>query len=61
VLRTCAAREPSTNAELANFYLLLGDATQPPLKQDAFDTVLTPWYVDIISQDFLDCARTVKR
>jgi hypothetical protein len=61
VLRTCAAPEPLTNAELANFYLLLGDATQPPLKQDAFDTVLTPWYVDIISQDFLDCARTVNR
>ena len=26
-----------------------------------FDTVLTPWYVDIIPQDFVDCVRTVNR
>jgi hypothetical protein len=61
VLRTCAAPAPLTAAELANFCLVLGDATQPPLKADSFDTVLTPWYVDIISQDFLDCVRTVNR
>lgn len=61
VLRDCAAPKELATDQLANFWLLLGDATQPPLKQSSFDTVITPWYVDIIAQDLVDCVRTVNR
>jgi hypothetical protein len=57
----CAAPEALTGDALASFCLVLGDATQPPLKQGSFDTVLTPWYIDIVAQDLADCVRTVNR
>lgn len=56
---SCAAPEALTGDALASFCVLLADATQPPLKQTSFDTVLTPWYIDIVSQDLVDCVRTV--
>ena len=34
-----------------NFHLVLGDALRPPFPNESFDTVVTPWLIDIISED----------
>jgi len=47
VLRTLSA--PETVRE--EFHLLLGDALRPPFAAQSFDTVVTPWLVDIITED----------
>ena len=61
VLRSCAAPEALPADAWGQFSLVLADGTQPPFRRDCFDTVLTPWYVDIIPQDFVDCVRNVNR
>lgn len=61
VLRNCAAPAALPDDERSNFLLVLADGTQPPFRQCSFDTVITPWYIDIIPQDFADCARNVNR
>ena len=61
VLWSCAAPEALSADELANFSVLLADGTQPPFKQGSFDTVITPWYIDIVPQDFADGVRNVNR
>lgn len=47
VLRTLAA--PAAADE--NFHLVLGDALRAPFADGAFDTVVTPWLIDIITED----------
>lgn len=47
VLRTLSAPEAVDD----NFHLVLGDALRPPFASAAFDTVVTPWLIDIISED----------
>lgn len=47
VLRTLSA--PDLVGD--NFRLVLGDALRPPFANEAFDTVVTPWLIDIISED----------
>lgn len=47
VLRTLAA--PETVRE--GFHLLLGDALRAPFAEQSFDTVVTPWLIDIITDD----------
>ncbi len=34
-----------------NFHLVLGDALRAPFPDASFDTVVTPWFIDIISED----------
>ena len=34
-----------------NFHLVFGDALRPPFPEQTFDTVVTPWLIDIISED----------
>ena len=34
-----------------NFHLVFGDALRPPFPDASFDTVVTPWLIDIISED----------
>lgn len=34
-----------------NFHLVLGDALRAPFPDATFDTVITPWLIDIISED----------
>jgi hypothetical protein len=54
VLRTLSAPAPA-RAGLAH---VLGDAHRPPFKHGAFDTVVTPWLVDILPERFDSlCAR----
>ena len=47
VLRKLAAPEVVDE----NFHLVFGDARRPPFPDASFDTVGTPWLIDIISED----------
>ncbi len=47
VLRTLSAPEVVREG----FRLVLGDALRPPFAAQSFDTVVTPWLIDIISED----------
>jgi hypothetical protein len=54
VLRTLSAPAPAR----AGLVFVLGDAHRPPFRRGAFDTVVTPWLVDILPERFdLLCAR----
>ena len=48
VLRQLSAPESAS----PGLYFVLGDALRPPFATGAFDTVITPWLIDIISEDF---------
>lgn len=47
VLRTLSAPEVAGE----NFHLVCGDALRPPFPKQSFDTVVTPWLIDIIAED----------
>ena len=59
VARLCAAPAPLVDG--APFVLVLADALHAPFKAGTFDTVLTPWLLDVVPQSFTDWARTVNR
>ena len=44
-----------------NFHLVLGDALRPPFPEGSFDTVVTPWLIDIISEDLPVFATRINR
>jgi hypothetical protein len=48
VLRRLSAPAPARNG----LVLVAADALQPPFADGAFDTVVTPWFVDIIGEPF---------
>ncbi|MEJ2129802.1 MAG: methyltransferase domain-containing protein [Woeseiaceae bacterium] len=48
VLRTLSAPDVVRDG----FHLVLGDALRPPFAESSFDTVVTPWLIDIITEDF---------
>ena len=47
VLRTLSAPEVVRDG----FRLVLGDALRPPFAPGSFDTVVTPWLIDIVTED----------
>jgi hypothetical protein len=47
ILRRLAAEEPVDE----KFRLVFGDAMRAPFAAESFDTVLTPWFIDIIAAD----------
>ena len=47
VRRTLSAPAPAGE----DFHLVLADALRPPFATGSFDTVLTPWLVDVIDED----------
>jgi ubiquinone/menaquinone biosynthesis C-methylase UbiE/uncharacterized protein YbaR (Trm112 family) len=57
VLRTLAA--PATVGD--NFHLVLGDALRAPFAPESFDTVVTPWLIDIITEDLPLLAGRINR
>lgn len=59
VLNHCAA--PQALPEDDDFHFALGDATAPPFADGSFDTVVTPWLIDILSTDLYDFVPTVNR
>jgi len=48
-----AVLRPLTAPEVADdrFHLVLGDALRTPFVDQSFDTVVTPWLIDIITED----------
>ena len=60
VARTCSAPE-LLPAGGSSFAFVLADALAAPFKPASFDTLLTPWLVDVVPQSFVDCVRTVNR
>jgi len=51
----CVERELRAPAGApARFHLLLADAFAAPLRPGAFDTVVTPWFIDIVPVDVRD-------
>ncbi len=48
VLQKCRAPVPLQDGK---FHSVLGDALNPPFARGSFDTVVTPWLIDIIPQD----------
>ena len=57
VLRKLAAPEPVDD----NFHLVLGDALRPPFPEKAFDTIVTPWLIDVITEDLPVFAARINR
>lgn len=48
VLQACAVPAAITDA---NFHVVLGDALNLPFAKESFDTIVTPWLIDIVPQD----------
>jgi len=46
VLRSLSAPQPVRE----NFHLVFGDALRPPFAAGSFDTVVTPWIIDIVNE-----------
>jgi len=57
VLRKLSAPEAAGDA----FHLVLGDALRAPFAAAAFDTVVTPWLIDIITEDLPVFAARINR
>ncbi|MGE0174165.1 MAG: hypothetical protein AB7T49_15315 [Oligoflexales bacterium] len=47
--------------KLPNFFFLFADAMNPSFKDGSLDTILTPWLIDVVPQDFPSFARQVNR
>jgi SAM-dependent methyltransferase/uncharacterized protein YbaR (Trm112 family) len=57
VLRQLAAPE----IVRPGFYFVLGDVVRPPFAEGCFDTVVTPWIIDILSEDLLKFAARINK
>lgn len=57
VEQTLAAPGKTTNAP----HYLLGDAFAPPFAEESFDLLVTPWFVDIVPEDFASLAPRLAR
>ncbi len=59
VLQECHAPVPLGDA---NFHYVLADALNPPFAKGSFDTMITPWLIDIIPQNlraFIPCINRI--
>lgn len=43
------------------FHFVLGDMLRPPFVEGCFDTVVTPWIIDVVSEDLLKFAARINR
>ncbi len=43
------------------FHFVLGDVLRPPFADGCFDTVVTPWIIDIVSEDLLKFAARINK
>jgi hypothetical protein len=55
ILRSLAAPKPVR----PGFHIVAADALRAPFATEAFDTVVTPWLIDIVSEDFASFAARV--
>jgi hypothetical protein len=61
ILRECAAPEPIELGADSGFFFVLGDGLNAPFKPGSFDTVLTPWLIDIVPDELSECVRAANR
>jgi len=56
-----AVLRPLTAPEVTDdrFHLILGDALRAPFADQSFDTVVTPWLIDIITEDLPELAARI--
>ncbi len=47
--------------KIKGFHLLLADAQSLNTKKEVFDTVLTPWFIDIVPRNFRELARHINQ
>jgi hypothetical protein len=57
VLRKLSAPQPVRD----DFYLVAADVLRAPFSAAAFDTVVTPWLIDIVSEDLRAFARRINK
>jgi hypothetical protein len=57
VLRKCTAPRPIED----NFHLIFADAFRPPFAPATFDTIFTPWLIDILPYDMTLIVQSVNR
>ena len=57
VLRQLAAPAPVRDG----FFLVLGDALRAPFRAGSFDTVVTPWLIDVVPEDLPILASRINR
>lgn len=57
ILRQLAAEKPVDE----RFHLLFADALHAPFAPESFDTVITPWFIDIIAADLTELAPRINR
>ena len=55
----CCAAWPRRRPARAGLELVAADALQPPFADGAFDTVVTPWFIDIIGEPFARVAARI--
>jgi uncharacterized protein YbaR (Trm112 family) len=61
VLRRCVAPEPLPPSESSVFVAVAGDVLRMPFRPGSFDSVLTPWLIDVLPQNFTETVRIVNR
>ena len=54
VLQECRAPSGFSGEGFADFHFVFADALEPPFARHSFDTVITPWFIDIIPRDLRD-------
>ena len=61
VLQQCKLPNSVVDSQAANFDYVLADVSNVPFTDKSFDTILTPWLIDIIPMDFRDFIPHVNR
>ncbi|MEO8465204.1 MAG: methyltransferase domain-containing protein [Gammaproteobacteria bacterium] len=61
VLRRCIAPEPLRSNESSAFIAVAADVLRIPFKPGSFDSVLTPWLIDVLPHDLAETVRIVNR
>ncbi len=61
VQQNCRAPQSIEDFGQGRFEFVFGDAMDPPFSAGSFDTVLTPWLIDIIPQDLAEFIPRVNR
>jgi hypothetical protein len=46
---------------IERFHVLLANGLQPPVREQVFDTVLTPWFIDVVPTDLRDFMSVLSR
>lgn len=59
--QACQAPAALQTSADSPFHFLLGDATNPPLAARSFDTVVTPWLIDVLKQDLPQFVAQINR